>query len=404
MRQRSILTLLALVAVLIVAGGYFSAINPITNHLQYGLDLKGGVTALYQAEPTPGAPVNAQAMKKAMAIIGYRVNKLGVSEPTIQQVGSNRIQVNLAGVKKPDQAIHYLGETAILQIKSPSGHVLVTGSELSNAVGAINSKGQYVVDLTFNSKGAAAFKAATTKYLGKQLPIYLSGKLIESPTVQSVVPNGQGELTGGYSSLKQAQKTALLLQSGALPVKLVVLSEHTVSATLGHQAIQASKLAVTIAIALIAAAMIFWYRLAGLFADLALGVYAFLLLGSLWAIHAVVTIPGIAGIILSMGIAVDANVIIFSRVREEMVGGKTPRAAIEIGFRNAIRAILDSNATTFIAAIILFFLGSGEVKGFALTLMIGIVISLLTAVVLTRQFIRLVADAGWARIRAIFVG
>lgn len=405
MRQRSILALVALVAVLIVAGGYFSVINPITKHLHYGLDLRGGITATYQAEPTPGAPVNKTAMAKAMEILSFRVNKLGVSEPVIQQVGPRRITVDLAGVKNPEQALHYLGETAILQIKSPTGKVLVTGTELSNATGGIDSQtGQYVVFLTFNSRGAAAFKAATTKYLHKQLPIYLSGKLVESPTVNSVVPDGKGELSGGFANLKQAQKTALLLQSGALPVKLKVLSVETISATLGHQSVVASERAAAIAIALIGLAMIFWYRLAGLFADIALGAYAFLLLGALWAVHATITIPGIAGIILSMGMAVDANVIIFSRVREEMVAGKTPRAAIEVGFRNAIRAIMDSNATTLISAIILFFLGSGDVKGFALTLMIGIVISLVTAVVLTRQFIRLVADAGWARVRALFVG
>ena len=406
MRQRSILALVALVAVLIVAGGYFSVINPITKHLHYGLDLKGGITATYQAEGTPGAPVTSEAMSKAMQVLSFRVNKLGVSEPLIQKVGNTRIMVDVAGVKNPEQALHYLGETALLAIKSPTGKVLVTGADLSSAQGAILGQGQgdYGVNLTFNSKGAALFKAATTKYLGKQLPIYLNGKLVEAPTVQSIIPNGQAQLTGGFTSLKQAQQTAALLQSGALPVKLVVLASNTVSATLGHQAIMASKLAATIAIALIAAAMIFWYRLAGFFADIALGVYAFLLLGGLWAVHAVITIPGIAGIILSMGMAVDANVIIFSRVREEMIGGKTPRAAIEVGFRNAIRAIMDSNATTFISAIILFFLGSGDVKGFALTLMIGIVISLFTAVFLTRQFIRLVSDAGWARVRAIFVG
>ncbi len=404
MRQRSIIALVALVAVLIVAGGYFSVINPITSHLKYGLDLKGGVTATYQAEPTPGAPVTSQAMTKVVQILSYRVNKLGVSEPVIQQVGRNRVTVDVAGVKHPEQALHYLHQTALLQIKSPSGKVLLTGADLSFAQAGINARSQYVVNLTFNSTGAAKFKAATTKYLGKQLPIYLNGKLVESPVVQSVIPNGKAEMTGGFASLKQAQQTALLLQSGALPVKLKVLSETTVSATLGHQAIVASKRAAAVAIVLIALAMIFWYRLAGFFADIALGVYAFLLLGALWAIHAVLTIPDIAGIILSMGMAVDANVIIFSRVREEMVGGKKPRAAIEVGFRNAIRAIVDSNATTVIAAIILFFLGSGEVKGFALTLMIGIVISLVTAVVLTRQFMRMVADAGWAKIRAVFVG
>ncbi|MCY0900161.1 MAG: protein translocase subunit SecD [Firmicutes bacterium] len=403
MRQRSMLLLFALVAILIVAGGYFSIVNPITSHLQYGLDLRGGVTATYQAEPTPGAPVNANAMAKAMEILSYRVNKLGVSEPVIQQVGSNRITVDLAGVKNPEAALRYLGQTALLQIKSPQGKVLLTGADLSGAVGAIQN-GSYVVDLTFNSKGTALFRAATTKYLHQPLPIYLDGKLLEAPVVDNVIPDGRAVLEGGFTSLAQAQKTALLLQSGALPVKLKVLSVETISATLGHQSIVASKRAAAIAIVLIAVFMVFWYRLAGFFADLALGVYAFLLIGALWAIHATITIPGIAGMILSMGMAVDANVIIFSRVREEIVGGKTPRAAIEAGFRNAIRAILDSNATTFISAIILFFLGSGSVKGFALTLMIGIVISLFTAVVLTRQFIRLAADAGWARVRAVFVG
>lgn len=403
MRQRSIFSLVALVAIIIVAGGYFSFINPITKHLKYGLDLKGGVTATYQAEPSPGAPVDSNTMAKAMEILSYRVNKLGVSEPVVQQVGKNRITVDLPGVKNQEQALNFLGETALLQIKSPKGKVLLTGNDLSNAVAGI-SQGQDVVELTFDAKGTALFREATTKYLNQALPIYLDGKLLEAPTVQSVVPDGKAQLTGGFATLKQAQKMALLLQSGALPVNLKVLDVETISATLGHQSIVESEHAAVIAIVLIGLAMIFWYRLAGLFADIALAVYAFLLVGALEVIHATITIPGIAGIILSMGMAVDANVIIFSRVREEMVAGKSARAAIEIGFRNAIRAILDSNATTFISAVILFFLGSGDVKGFALTLMIGIVISLFTAVILTRQFIRLIADAGWARIRAVFVG
>jgi preprotein translocase subunit SecD len=404
MRQRSIIALVALVAVLIVAGGYFSVINPITSHLKYGLDLRGGVTATYQAEPTPGAPVDSTSMAKVIQILSYRINKLGVSEPVVQQVGHNRVTVDLAGIKHPEQALHYLHQTALLQIKDPTGkHVLLTGKDLSTASAGLYQGGPAVF-LKFNSQGAALFKAATTKYLHQRLPIYLNGKVVEAPTIDSVIPGGQAVISGGFATLKQAQQSALLLQSGALPVKLVVLTEQTVSATLGHQAIVASKRAAAVAVVFIALAMIFWYRLAGLFADIALGVYAFLLLGALWAIHAVLTIPDIAGIILSMGMAVDANVIIFSRVREEMVGGKTPRAAIEVGFRNAIRAIMDSNATTVIAAIILFFLGTGEVKGFALTLMIGIVLSLFTAVILTRQFIRMVADAGWAKIRAIFVG
>lgn len=403
MRQRSRIVLFALVAIIVVAGYYFSVMNPITRHLSYGLDLKGGVTATYQAEPSPGAPVNAQAMARAMQIMSFRVNSLGVSNPVVQQAGTNRILIDLPGVKNPEQALKFLGQTALLQIKSPSNKVLLTGSDLSSAVAAIQN-GQNVVSLTFNSKGTTLFRQATTKYLNQPLPIYMDGKLIEAPRVQSVIPDGKAVLTGGFTTLKQAQHMALLLQSGALPVSLKVLSVRTVSATLGHASIVASKLAAAIAIGLIALFMVLWYRVAGLMADIALAVYLFLLTGALWGIHATITVPGIAGIILSVGMAVDANVIIFSRVREEMVAGKTPRASIEAGFRHAIRAILDSNATTFISAMILFFMGSGEVKGFALTLMIGIVISLFTAVIVTRAFIRLLADAGWAGRRAIFVG
>ncbi len=392
-----------LVAVIVAALYYFLQINPITSHLRYGLDLKGGVTATYQAEPSPGQPVNKQTMSRAMSILGFRVNSLGVSEPVIQQVGSNRITVDLPGVKNPEQALKFLGQTAILEIKSPSGHVLLTGGDLSNAVAGMGA-GQYVVNLTFNPKGTKIFAAATKTYLGKPLPIYLNGKLVEAPVVKDVVPNGQAQLSGNFTSLKQAQRVALLLQSGALPVNLKVLDVRTVSATLGHASVVASKVAAIIAIALIGFVMMVWYRLAGFVADMALIIYLLLVVGALWAIHAVITVPGIAGLILSVGMAVDANVIIFSRIREEILNGKTPRASVSAGFRHAIRAILDSHVTTFVSSLILFFLGTGEVKGFALTLMIGTVISLLTAVSVTGVVIRWVADAGWAKVRRIFVG
>ncbi|MCY0886760.1 MAG: protein translocase subunit SecD [Firmicutes bacterium] len=404
MRQRSArIRFFALLGALLLVGIYLTVINPITRYLHYGLDLKGGVSAVYQAVPSPGAPVTPQAVARAMTILSYRVNRLGVAEPVVQQVGSDRIMVDIAGVSNPEQAFHFLGKPALLQIKSPHGKVLLTGADLANAQGAISGN-QYVVDLTFNAAGTAKFREATTKYLGKPLPIYLDNKLLEAPVVQSVIPDGKAEMTGGFTSLKQAQHVALLLQSGALPVKLKVLSVRTVSPTLGEASIAASKTAAAVALALIVLFMVVWYRLAGLLADVALGLYVLLILGALWAIHATITVPGIAGLVLSMGMAVDANVIIFSRIREEMVAGRTPRAAIEAGFRNAIRAILDSNATTFMAALILFWLGSGEVKGFAVTLMIGIALSLVTAVLVTREFVRLAADAGWARARAVFVG
>ena len=403
MRQRSMTKFFAMVAVIVAALYYFLQVNPIASHLRYGLDLKGGVTATYQAQPSPGQPVNKQTMARAMSILSFRVNALGVSEPVVEQVGSNQITVDLPGVKNQEQALKFLGQTAVLQIKSPSGHVLLTGGDLATAKAGM-ARGQYVVNLTFNARGTKIFAAATKKYLGKPLPIYLNGKLVEAPVVRTVIPSGHAQMSGNFSSLKKAQKTALLLQSGALPVNLKVLNVRTVSATLGHASVVASKVAAIIAISLIGLIMMFWYRLAGFVADMALIIYLLLVVGILWAIHAVITVPGIAGLILSVGMAVDANVIIFSRIREEIINGKTPRASVAAGFRHAIRAILDSHVTTFVSSLILFFLGTGEVKGFALTLMIGTGVSLLTAVSVTGVVIRWVADAGWAKVRRIFVG
>lgn len=406
--RRAGIVLLSLIGLIAAAGYYFAAINPISTHLHYGLDFVGGVSAEFEAVPTPGAPITPQAMQRAMAIMSYRVNTLGVSEPVLQQVGSRQIMVQLPGVKNQEQALAWLGSTAILQIKSPhSKHVLVTGGMLSSATAAMGSASgtsQPVINLTFNAQGSKAFAAATQKYLGQPLPIYLNGKLLEAPTVQSVITNGQAQLSGGFATLAAAQKMALLLQSGALPVKLKVLSVRTVSATLGAHSIAASKLAAGLALLLIGIFLVIFYRFSGLMADVALGIYVFMLLGAMWALNATITLPGVAGMILSAGMAVDANVIIFSRVKEEMVAGKTPRAAIEAGFRHAFRAILDSHVTAFLAGLILFVLGSGEVKGFAITLMVGLAISLFTAVTVTREFIRLAADAGWAKKRTIFVG
>ena len=402
-RKRSIIQFFALVAAVFAALYYFGIANPITNHLRYGLDLKGGVSATYQAIPSPGSPVNSQAMARAMSIMSYRIDALGVSQPIIQQVGSDRLSISLPGIKDPEQALRYLGETAVLQIKSPKGKVLLTGGDLSNAQAQI-SQGQYVVALTFNSKGTAIFRQATTKYLHQRMPIYLNGKLLEAPVVQNVVPNGQAQLSGGFTTLAQAQRMALLLQSGALPVNLKVLADTTVSPTLGAAAVRASTMAAAIAIILIIAVLIVWYRLSGMVADIALIIYLLLVVGILWAIHASITIPGLAGLILSVGMAVDANVIIFARVREEMMNGKTAAASVRQGFRHAIRAILDSHVTTFVSSMILFFLGTGDVKGFALTLMIGTAVSLFTAVTVTGVVIRWVADAGWTRTRSLFVG
>jgi preprotein translocase subunit SecD len=409
MRQRARKLLVTILVLLGFAGFYFVHVNPITRHLQYGLDFRGGVEVQYQATPLPGQQITPQAMQRLLALIGERANKLGVSEPVIQQMGSTRLMVQLPGIKSQEQALHYLGETASLEIMDPTGkHVLLTGADLSSAMAVIDQQADpadpYVIYLTFNARGTKAFAAATQKYDQQRLPIYLNGKLLEAPRVNNVITNGKATLTGGFSTLKRAQTMALLLQSGALPVNLKVLDVRTVSPTLGAASVRASKLAAALAVSLIGIFMVVWYRVAGLLANVALMVYLLALLAALAALNATITLPGVAGMILSAGMAVDANVIIFSRVREEMATGKTPRLSVELGFRHAIRAIIDSNATTFLAGFLLFVLGSGEVKGFAITLMVGIVISLFTAVFITRELIRLAADAGWARIRTIFIG
>jgi preprotein translocase subunit SecD len=407
MRRRARVLLVGIIVLLGAAGFYFGHVNPITRHLHYGLDFMGGISAEFQAEPTPGVAVTPAAMQRTLEIMRFRADKLGVSDPVVQQIGPNRIMVQLPGIKKQEEALQYLGQTASLIIKDPSGkHVLLTGADLKSAQAEIQQGATppYVIAITFNTQGTKLFYAATQKYLGQPLPIYLDGKELEAPYVRDVISNGQAVLSGGFPTLASAQKMALLLQSGALPISLKVLDVRTVSATLGASAVRASKLAAALALLLIGVFMVVWYRLAGLLADVALGIYMFLMLGALLALNATITLPGVAGMILSAGMAVDANVIIFSRVREEMVAGKTPRAAVEAGFRHAIRAIIDSNATTFLAGLILFVLGSGEVKGFAITLMVGITISLFTAVFVTREFIRLAADAGLARVRVIFVG
>jgi preprotein translocase subunit SecD len=247
MRQRARRLLLSIFVLLAVGGFYFVHVNPITRHLHYGLDFRGGVEVEYLATPLPGQQINSQAMQRLLALIQERANKLGVSDPVIQQVGSNRLMVQLPGIKSQEQALHYLGETASLEIKDPtSKHVLVTGGDLKSAIAEIApSPGQspYVIQLTFNAKGTKAFAAATRKYFHQPLPIYLNGKLLEAPTVNDVITNGVATLTGGFTTLKQAQTMALLLQSGALPVNLQVLDVRTVSPTLGAASINASKLA-----------------------------------------------------------------------------------------------------------------------------------------------------------------
>lgn len=400
MLKRNRIGILALIFIVVVAiGVYFTKVNPVTRYLHEGLDLKGGVHVVLQAKGNP----TAADMQQVEAIMTRRANLFGVSEPTIQLEGNNQILVELPGIKNQEQAIKSIGSTAQLTFRGPNGQIILTGSELQHAAAQIDPTYGNVVALTLNPKGTAAFAAATKKYLNQQISIYLDKKLLTSPTVNSVIDNGQAVITG-YSSLKSAQLQSELLNAGALPVPMKIIEVRTISAQLGASSVKASEEAGLGAMVLIVLFMIGFYRYAGILADLALAIYLMLLVAILVALQAVITLPGVAGIILSAGIAVDANVIIFARIRDELRNGRGIGAAIDYGFKNALRAILDSNVSTLVAALVLYYFGTGEIRGFALTLAIGVAISFITAVGVTRYLLRLSEDTFLVRNVKVFLG
>lgn len=364
---------------------------PLTKDIKQGLDLQGGVHVLLQAVSTPEAPVTEDAMTRVTAILENRVNQFGVSEPIVQRQGKDRIIVELAGIDDPEAAVDKMIRTAFLEFRTEDGRTVLTGRDLKNAQEAkVGSQAQ--VNLEFTPAGAKKFAEITTANVGKHLAIYLDGKLVQNPVVEEPITQGRARITG-YSSLEEAHTVAILLRSGALPVKVKVLEKRTVGPTLGKDSLDRSVKAGMIGLALILLFMAAYYRVPGSVANLALAIYVLLVLLAYNGFRVTMTLPGVAGFILSLGMAVDANIIIFERLKEELRTGKTLRSAIDAGFKRAFTAILDANVTTLIAAFVLYHFGTGPVKGFALTLGIGILASFLTAVVITRRMLHLVAGA-----------
>ncbi len=388
-----------LVLILLLAAGivfWQLYLDPVTGKLNQGLDLAGGIYVIYEGVDTPDNPVTDQSMTMAVEVIRQRIDSLGVTEPNIQRQGRDRIIVELPGISNPEEALEILGTTAMLEFIDESGTVWVTGADLISADAALNQFGQAIVNLDFNSDGARKFEEATRANLNKPLHIMLDGEIISSPTVESVITGGSA-IISGVGTMEDAQNLAVMLSSGALPVELRIIETRAVSATLGQDSIDRSMTAAIIAAAAVLAFMFLLYRIPGLWADVALAIYLVLVLWALAAINATITLPGIAGLILSIGIAVDANIIIYERIKEELRIGKTLRASIDSGFDNALSTILDANITTLIATTVLFFLGTGPVKGFALTLTIGILVSMFTALVITRYLLRTLARTGWIK-------
>lgn len=396
------------VVIAVIAAALIFSIKPLTENINLGLDLQGGAEVVLQAVPDEGQEVTSADMNQLVSVLDNRVNELGVSEPIIQVEGNDRIIVQLAGVDDPDEAIELIGKTAKLEFVDPLGNVILTGAELEDAYAQIdntadaNSRNQVAFKL--NKEGSEAFFTATSQYVGQIISITLDGETISSPVVQVPISGGEGVISGGFSTFEEANDLAALLRGGALPVNLEILSQKTVGPTLGADSLDKSLEAILIGFIILFAFMILYYRVPGIWACLSLVVYSLILLWALNLLNAVLTLTSIAGFILSVGVAVDANIIIYERIREELYHGKSLKASIEAGFKRAFWTIFDSNITTLIAAVVLYYFGTGSIKGFALTLSLGIIASMFTAIVLTRQMLRWMSDTNFLSSKKLYGG
>lgn len=400
--------LAVLILVITVFGWYVSvfgigSLSSAKDAVKYGLDINGGVYVVMEAQTDlEGEDLHA-LMEQTRAVIDNRVNQMGVAESSVTIEGDKRIRVEIPGADDAEDAIAAVGKTAQLRFILADGSLVVDGSSVKDA--QISPDGAYYkINLEFNDEGAELFEEGTRKALSgevepsvegmssNQIAIVLDDEIIVHPNVQQVIQGGQCEITGGYSQ-EDASTTAALIRGGALPVDLVEVQSSVQAASIGANALDKSIIAGAIGIVIVFALMLIFYGMLGLVADLALMLYVVMFIWSMSLFNVVLTLPGIAALILSIGMAVDANVIIFARIKEEICAGKSIRVAVHAGFKNALSTVLDAQITTLIAAVVLYEVGTTSVKGFALTLIIGIVISIFTAVIITQLYISLLAES-----------
>lgn len=363
--------------------------------IEQGLDLSGGVDIVYEADKEA---VTDAEMKSAISLLQGRLDWNGWTEAEVAQEGDKRIRVQIPGVENAEEAIQQIGQTAQLSFMDGAGNILLTGEMVAAAemqVGEVDaqSPNQPYVSIEFNEEGTKRFAEATQKNLNKIIYIVMDEEVISAPVVQTAITNGQAMITGQFS-VEEAEELAALIRAGSLPFDLNVIQMKNVGARLGADALSSGIFAGFIGIILVLAFMIGKYKLLGIAADWALMIYIGLELIILSLFHVTLTLPGIAGLVLSAGMAVDANIVIFERIKEELITGSTLRVAVKNGFKRATPAIFDGNITTLIAAVVLFFLGSGTIRGFATTLMIGIVLSMFTALIVTRVLVNSMIHAG----------
>ena len=424
--QLRVLTIIGIVAI----AAYVIYNMPIN----LGLDLQGGTRLVLEGYSTDKVKVSDDSMSGVLAVIRNRIDALGVSEPTIQRKGRKQVVVELPGVKDPERAISLIGDTALLEFVvaewAPGGvdvmpqdkiediygkgaridylkgesqgekfekpiilkKSALTGADLKGAWPDVDEYGNPVVSIEFNAKGTNVFGSITAQNVNKPIAIILDNTIISAPNVREPIPSGRAQISGDFT-IEEVQDLVIKLKAGALPIPVRMVETRIVGPTLGRDSVEKSKVAGIIGFAIVIAFMIMYYRLPGLVADLALVVYLFIVFGVLSLIHATLTLPGIAGFLLSIGMAVDANIIIFERLKEELREGKTIKMSIEASFIRAFSAILDSNVTTVLAALTLFWLGTGTIRGFALILIIGILSSMFTAIVVTRMLLYILVDS-----------
>lgn len=392
--------LILIVTILVIAGlGFTSAVGIGETHtgsarnIKLGLDLAGGVSITYRAVgDTPSVEeMNDTVYKLLKRVEGYS------TEAEVYQEGDNRINVEIPGVTDANAILEELGKPGSLEFRDSSGNVILNGTDIKTAEPQIvqdnMNNSENIVALTLTDEGAQKFAEATEANLGKQIPIVYDGEVISAPVVQTTITGGQASITG-MESFEAAETLASTIRIGSLKVELEELRSNVVGAKLGQQAISTSLIAGAVGLAIVIIFMCIVYLIPGLASGIALIFYVVLELIILNSFDITLTLPGIAGIILSIGMAVDANVIIFARIREELATGKAVRTSIEIGFKKAMSAIIDGNVTTLIAAVVLGLMGTGSVKGFAQTLAMGIILSMFTALVVTRLILKALFAVG----------
>jgi preprotein translocase subunit SecD len=412
--------------------------------LKLGLDLQGGMYITLEAQDTPEVTIDDETILGTISVIRNRIDSLGLTEPIIRKKGHKQITIELPGIKSPERALALIGETALLefieaewappntteltkkQIEILAGknaklsivierdkdrniiketpiilkRTLLTGKDLKTAFPGTNEYGQPIVHIEFTPEGGKKFYEITQKNTGKPLAISLDKVIISAPNIQEAIAGGKAQISGSFS-IQEMKDLVIKLKAGALPVPVEIISNKIVGPSLGLDSINKSKNAFLIGLSLVIILMILSYRIPGIIASTTLILYLIIALAIFKLLNATLTLPGIAGFILTMGMAVDANIIIFERIKEEYDPQTHPKISINTGFKNAFSTILDANITTLIAAIVLFWLGTGTIKGFAISLSIGILTSMFSAIIITRLLLDHLV--GWAHQKNITI-